>query len=67
MKPRNPDDPPEPGSSADYSKIFDLYTLDQTVIGWKQALIIEIGNMRAEVPYATEVGITLRWRASDTR
>jgi hypothetical protein len=45
---------------ATLSRRIDLTTMaDNTVIGWKQAVLIELDRMRAEMPYADTLELRL--------
>jgi hypothetical protein len=45
---------------ASLTRRIDLTTMaDNTVIGWKQAVLIELDRMRAEMPYADTLRLTL--------
>lgn len=45
---------------ASLSRRVDLTTLaDSFVLGWKQAVMLELDRMRAEMPYADTLQLTL--------
>jgi hypothetical protein len=45
---------------AELRRIIDLTTLaDGFVLGWKQAVMIELDRMRAEMPYADTLELRL--------
>ena len=45
---------------ASLTRRIDLTTMaDNTVIGWKQVVLIELDRMRAEMPYADTLRLTM--------
>lgn len=45
---------------ASLSRVIDLTTMaDGFVLGWKQAVMTELDRMRAEMPYADTLKLTL--------
>ena len=50
----------DPTAHASLSRRVDLTTLaDNFVLGWKEAVLIELDRMRAEMPYADTLQLTL--------
>jgi hypothetical protein len=56
------DSAPEDGESASASAVMDLEMLDQMIAGQVSAVWHELQQLRKQVPYATEVELTVRWR-----
>lgn len=56
----------DPTAHASLSRRIDLTTMaDSFVLGWKQAVMIELDRMRSEMPYADTLQLTLRCERRD--
>jgi hypothetical protein len=52
----------DPSAQVNIRRWIDLETADQFVLGWKQLVLMEIDRLRAVMPYADSLEITLTCR-----
>ena len=60
-----PDDPPGPGEAETRIEVMELAQLDHLMTDSARGLVLlrHLNKLRYELPYATELVLTVRWRS----